>query len=189
MNTFIVGLTGLAGSGKDTAARFLADALEARGRRTRQMAFADPIRQALLAIGVPSSYIHDRDLKEQEVPTFGASYRKMAQTLGTEWGRQMIGQDTWVRVLENRLLGLQRKPDVLIVTDVRMQNEADWIAAQGGMVALVERKGLTAVRPHASEQGLTRWDAVVQNDGDLNNLRARCDGLSHIVLTSMALEA
>ena len=189
MNTFPVGLTGLAGSGKDTAARFLSDALEARGRRTRLMAFADPIRQALLAMGVPSSYIFDRDLKEMDVPGFAASYRKLAQTLGTEWGRQMIDPNVWVRVLETRLMGLQRKPDVLIITDVRMQNEADWITSRGGIIVRVERKGLRSVRPHSSEEGLKHWDTVLDNDGDLVNLRARCDGLSHVVLASMALEA
>lgn len=189
MSTYIVGLTGLAGSGKDTAARFLSEALEARGRRTRLMAFADPIRQALLSMGVPSSYIYDRDLKELEVPGFGASYRKLAQTLGTEWGREMIGADIWLRVLETRLMGLHRKPDVLLITDVRMQNEADWIRNHGGMIVRVERQGLTGVRPHLSEAGLCRWDAVLNNDADLVNLRSRCDGLSHLVLNGMGLEA
>ncbi len=189
MNTFIVGLTGLAGSGKDTAAHHLAEALQARGKRCIRMAFADPIRQALMAIGVPSSYIYDRDLKESDVPGFGASYRKLAQTLGTEWGRETIDQDLWVKVLETRLMGLQRKPDVLIITDVRMQNEADWITQHGGMVVLVERKGLKAVRAHQSEKGLAHWSTVLDNDGDLNNLRARCDGLSHVVQACMALEA
>lgn len=188
MNTFIVGLTGLAGSGKDSAGHLLAEALEARGRRTKRMAFADPIRQALMAMGVPSSYIFDRALKEHDVPSFGASYRKLAQTLGTEWGRQLIGQDTWVRVLETRLMALQRRPDVLIITDVRMQNEADWITTRGGMLVLVERKGIAGVRPHESERGLAHVDTVLHNDGDLNNLRARCDGLSHIVLATMAME-
>lgn len=189
MNTFIVGLTGLAGSGKDTAAHHLAEALQARGKRCIRMAFADPIRQALMAIGVPSSFIYDRDLKEADVPGFGASYRKLAQTLGTEWGRETIGQDIWVKVLETRLMGLQRKPDVLVITDVRMQNEADWITAHGGMLVQVQRNGINSVRPHQSERGLAKVDSVLQNDGDLVNLRARCDGLSHVVLATMSLEA
>lgn len=189
MNTFIVGLTGLAGSGKDTAAHHLAEALQARGKRCIRMAFADPIRQALMAIGVPSSYIYDRDLKEADVPGFGASYRKLAQTLGTEWGREMINPQLWVQVLETRLMGLQRKPDVLVITDVRMPNEADWITSQGGMVVRVERKGLASVRPHESEAGIAHADTVLHNDADLINLRARCDGLSHVVLATMALEA
>lgn len=189
MNTFIVGLTGLAGSGKDTAAHHLAEALQARGKRCMRMAFADPIRQALMAIGVPSSYIYDRDLKEADVPGFGASYRKLAQTLGTEWGRDTINPNLWVSVLETRLMGLQRKPDVLIITDVRMPNEADWITSQGGMLVRVERKGLASVRQHASEAGLAQADNVLHNDADLNNLRARCGSLSTVVLATMELEA
>lgn len=187
----IVGLTGKAGSGKDTAADSLCEALQARGKRTKTMAFADPIRAALAAMGVPTSYIYQRHLKEVEIPGWGASYRKLSQTLGTEWGRELIGNDFWVRRLADRVVELgmlTRLPDVLVITDVRMQNEADWVKTRLGLLVHVVRPDLGTVRDHASEAGVQGIDQVLANDGDLMNLGARCGQLSNLVLAKLALQ-
>lgn len=191
MKTLIVGLTGFAGSGKDTAARHLAEALEARQKRTKCLAFADPIRAALMAMGVPHRYMEERDLKEQPVPGLGVSYRHLAQTLGTEWGRQQVDPNLWVSFLEQRLLGLamvHRLPNVLLLTDVRFQNEADWILQQRGLLVRVERQGVAQVREHISEASVDGVTLVLHNDGDLANLRARCGALSNQLLAHLTLE-
>lgn len=191
MKTLIIGLTGYAGSGKDTAAAYLREALEARGHRVSCAAFADPIRAALLAMGVPSSYIYTRELKEQPVPGWGKSYRELAQTLGTEWGRSLVGDDVWVRRIERHIEGLFNRPAVLIATDVRLQNEADWITTRGGMLVRVDRPGVAPVRSHSSEasqQELRGIEHLLPNDGDLVRLRGAVDTLHIKVLAHMALE-
>lgn len=191
MKTFIVGLTGFAGAGKDTAAQFLKEALAARQKRVACMAFADPIRAALMAMGVPSSYMNERSLKEAPIPGIGVSYRLLAQTLGTEWGRQQISADFWVSLVEQRLQGLDmvhHLPNVLVMTDVRFQNEADWIRRQHGMLVRVDRQGVAPVRCHVSERELHGIEHVVRNDSDLEALRTRCDALCHQVLAHMSLE-
>jgi hypothetical protein len=186
----IVGLTGKAGAGKDTAAHLLCEALQARGRKTRTIAFADPIKAALLAMGVPSSYMHERHRKEIDIPSWGTSYRHLAQTLGTEWGRQHHGQDFWVRRLADRVVELGsmgRLPDVLVITDVRIQNEADWIKTRKGLLVEVTRPDTSEVRQHVSEAGVKGVDQWLANDGDLINLRSRCGLLSNVVMAAAAL--
>lgn len=188
----IVGLHGKAGAGKDTAAQYLAEALQARQRKTATMAFAEPMRAALLAMGVPSSYIYNRELKEQPVPGFGRSYRELAQTMGTEWGRTYNGDDFWIQLLAERVVVLGtagRLPDVLLVTDVRFQNEADWIKARGGLLVHVVRPGLAGVREHMSEAGVHGCTELLNNATDLIDLRAQCGVLSNKVLAHAALQA
>lgn len=188
MKTLIIGLNGFAGAGKDTAAKYLREALEARGHRVACAAFAEPIRAALIAMGVPTSYIYTRELKELPVPGWGKSYRELAQTLGTEWGRDLVGTDIWVRRMEHHLEGLFTRPAVAIITDVRLQNEADWITTRGGLLVRVNRPGVAPVREHTSEAGLQGIEQVLDNDGDLVRLRSRIETLHLKVLAHMALE-
>jgi hypothetical protein len=195
MKTYIVGLTGLAGSGKDTAAQYLTEALRARAHTVDTIAFADPIRQMLAALGVSHADMADRDRKERPIEGFnGASYRHMAQTLGTEWGRQCMGQSFWLARAQARLdraSEVGKAPDFLIITDLRFLNEVNWVLAKGGVVVRVQRANTQATRPHESEVQLANYAAqhTLANDADLINLRSRCAHLSHILLAERALEA
>jgi predicted ATPase len=92
-NTKIIGLTGPAGSGKDAVRDILED-LGLIG-----FAFADPIRNMIRGLltdnGLSDDWMDDRNLKERIIPALGVSYRQMAQTLGTEWGRG-LRSDFWL---------------------------------------------------------------------------------------------
>lgn len=186
----IVALDGKAGAGKDTVAHLLVDALMTRGRKARFMAFADPVRAALLAMGVPSSHIYNRDLKEVPIPGWGRSYRELAQTLGTEWGRELHGNEFWINRLADRVVNLGAAghlPDVLIISDVRMQNEADWVLARRGLLVRVVRPGIADVRAHQSEDGIHGDRIELVNDGDMQQLRTKCQALCNVVLGHMSL--
>lgn len=188
----LIGLTGRAGSGKDTVAaklRLVWWALDQRRTtvpRTAVLAFADPIRDMLRQIGVPDVHMHDRALKEQPVPGIGRSYRELAQTLGTEWGRQLVADDLWVRLMAERLresvaaaedVGMAR---LAIITDVRLPNEAALVRELGGVLVRIERPGIEPVREHSSEQAVDALpaDHVLINDGDLTELGARVRALA-----------
>lgn len=190
---YFLGLSGYAGSGKDTAANFLKEALISHGKQVDAIAFADPIRWMLMSLGVPQQYIINRDLKEVAIPGFnGCSARQMMQTLGTEWGRLCLGRNFWTSQVERRLAAwadLNKAPDIIIITDVRMANEANWINDQGGMVVRIERPGLKAVRPHESEQQVFGVADTIHNDKDLIHLRERCNLLSSVVLAQRALRS
>lgn len=168
----LIGLTGLAGSGKDTVREILVNGdLPFSG-----IAFADPIRDMLKAlldsVGVNPRWMTDRDLKERDIPEIGSSYRKMAQQLGTEWGRA-IDPDFWLKIARTKVQVRQRNGFHTVVSDVRFPNEAAWIKANGGVVWKISRPGIEPVRAHASEalvDGLP-YDYVINNRGSIEDLK------------------
>lgn len=167
----IIGLTGYAGSGKDTVREILVDQHNFDGA-----AFADPIRDMLSAlfetIGVEDSWMLERSLKEATIPQIGASYRKLAQTLGTEWGRA-IDPDFWLKIAGAKvaMYGAYGGAGV-VISDVRFPNEAAWIKEQGGVVWKILRPGVEPVRAHASEDLIASlpYDYVIDNRGTIADL-------------------
>lgn len=170
----IIGLTGLAGSGKDSVRAVL----EQHGYTG--LAFADPMRAMLQALfstaGVGLQHMTERELKEQTIPQLGASYRQLAQTLGTEWGRA-LGTDFWVRIALSRIKA-QLEDNFgqaqFVISDVRFPNEAEFIREAGGQVWHVLRPGVAPVRPHESEAHARSMacDYTILNDGTLKDLQA-----------------
>ncbi|WP_010323011.1 hypothetical protein [Marinobacterium stanieri] len=172
----LIGLTGKAGAGKDTLASLI---LEHTTGTTR--AFADPMRRAAKEIfGLTDEQMTDRVLKEQVVPYWGMSPRRILQLLGTESVRGVFGGDTWVKNADLRLEALMRSEsheelpvEVCIWTDCRVEEEAEWIRANGGIVVEVRRPGIDAVEAHSTEQGLPPElvDGVFWNNGTIDELR------------------
>ena len=181
----LIGLTGLAGTGKDTAADRLCSA-----HGFERYALADPIRDMLMAMlvgaGIDYSYLFDRDLKERGVPHIGISGRRLMQTLGTEWGRA-LDPDLWVRLaaITLGLHGASPAPvhDRIVITDVRFPNEAAWIESLGGRVVRVTRPA-PAVAAHASEQHTTQLPCTlaIDNTGTLADLHEQVDNLARCLL-------
>lgn len=167
----LIGLAGLAGAGKDTVRDMLENEHDFTG-----LAFADPIRDMLGALladnGFSTKWMFERPLKEQPIDGLGLSYRHLAQTLGTEWGRQQR-PDFWLRIAQSRI-ERHRKTGArkFVVSDVRFVNEAEWIRAQGGEVWLIKRPGVAAVRDHESERQVADIvaDRVIKNYTTLEDL-------------------
>jgi hypothetical protein len=86
--------------------------------------------------------------------------------IGTEIGRDMFGQDSWIKML--------RRDGKCVITDIRFYNEADWIYANGGVVWRVERPGYNGDN-HKSEQQIDfmRVELTITNDGTLEDLEKR----------------
>jgi len=163
---FIIGLTGKAGCGKDTAAEGLQYHLN-----FHRFAFADPIKEMVATLlGVSVTKWEDREWKETPLLSFGVSPRRMAQTLGTEWGRS-LDKDFWVKTLEHRLYNRASMVhhSRVVITDVRFDNEAEWIVSRGGIIIEVVRPGATAVEAHASELGIhpNLIDFPIYNNGTI----------------------
>jgi len=165
----IIGLSGVAGCGKNTVAEVLA-----RQCGAKLFAFADPLYAAVSAItGIPVKNLQDRGFKEKELSWLPASPRRLLQTLGTEWGRDTIHEEIWIRSVFRAIKA--ESPPVAVITDVRFNNEAFAIRERGGSVWLVTRKtaGLGGDEGgHSSEKGVRRdlIDEVVANDGAMADL-------------------
>jgi len=190
----LIGLTGHAGAGKDTVAAFLA----ANG--WRGCAFADALRvEVAAAWHIDPRILTERTTKETPMRALrvGNGYHRewlmhaamqgwsLLDDRSPRWLMQRWGEfrrrqcaDHWVRHVVV-WINTMRRHNVpgLVITDVRMDNEAAAIRAAGGVLVRVHRPGAglqdpdTASRPSEGHTGL-QVDADIHNDGDLQHLQA-----------------
>lgn len=175
----LIGLAGYKGSGKSTAAKYLR---EEKGFRVVPM--ASVLKDMLATFGLSERQIHG-DLKEEPDPGIlcGKSPRWAMQTLGTEWGRELIGDDVWIRAwwakVEREAAycdSVSPRPGMLkaCCDDVRFANEAEFIRSKGGIIAMIERPGHEGGE-HASEQLPFQPDHLIRNDGPVRDLHNYLD--------------
>jgi hypothetical protein len=181
----LVGLTGRAGSGKDTVAEYIQ-----KHYQFTQYALADPIKRGIEAmLGVPAWVWTDRAAKEATISWLGKSPRQLAQTLGTEWGRRQVRDDLWLQ------LGLRRWDVVrrsqaprLVISDVRFDNEAVAIKMSGGSVWRVVREEAPDIAAHESERGINPYliTGDIKNNGTIEELHSGLDEWFNVVLRKYA---
>lgn len=182
----IIGITGLAGSGKDTCA----DALVER-RGFCKISLAAPLKRVCeYVFGWDQERLNGPSERRNEPdPAWGGLTARYAlQQLGTDWGRRMH-PDVWVRrCLRDARLRLEPEegdprgafPGV-VIPDVRFENEAVAIRAAGGKIVRIVRPGagLTGdAAAHSSEAGVPDElvDARILNTGTLERLQnAACE--------------
>lgn len=159
----VIALSGAAGSGKSTVSDFLA--VRFGYQKTK---FAFPLKEMCRAIGMTEAMI-EGDKKEDPVDWLGGKTpRYMMQRLGTEFGRDCMGEDFWVDLWEESTKRLSR----VVVDDARFPNEAARVRQMGGrVIRLVGRGGIAG--GHVSEQVNFIADAVIENTGTIVELQAR----------------
>lgn len=166
----LVGLVGKARVGKDTAACHL------RKMGLGVYAFADPLKD-MLEVGF-GNYFRS-EYREDPIDWLGKSPRELMQTLGTEWGRDLIHPDLWVLMAHQRWLKTLESEERygLTLSDVRFNNEAQWILDQGGLLIEIVRPDKESVRGHRSETAMTLAVPMVRvvNDGTVGQLQKAVD--------------
>lgn len=174
-NVKLIGIHGPLNGGKDTAANYIQAKYSGLFGR---YAFAKPIKEACkIMFGFSDEQLEDRVLKETVDPFWGFTPRRAMQLLGTEYGRDMLRKDVWIRRAEmecQRNLTIDRGT---IITDVRFENEAEWLRNQPKAI-LIYLKAPDIVRDekynHASEMG------IVQEASDFEVINDKTLGLANL---------
>ena len=169
MNTekpILIGICGLKGSGKSEIASRLSATLSAQRVR-----FASPLKDMLRALGLNEDEI-EGPLKELPCDKLcGQTPRHAMLTLGTEWGREMIGRDIWLDAWRRSALSHLAAGQNVIAEDLRFPNEHQALVEAGGIVLRVARPGVK-IGNHESERHAASFEAHIEfcNDGDLDDL-------------------
>jgi hypothetical protein len=158
----IIGLCGKIASGKSTAASYL----ETR-YGFKRVRFAGPLKAMMAALGLSHAEIEGH-LKERPCDLLGGKTPRFAmQTLGTEWGRNLIDSELWVRAWLRATEGWP----LVVADDVRFPNEAKAVRDAGGLLIRIERPlPYNDILGHASEEQNFPVDRVVQNNAGIREL-------------------
>lgn len=157
----IVAFIGPIGSGKTTAAACL------KPLGYHRISFADPLKQMLMTLGLTHEQVYGSE-KEIPSPLLGhRTPRHAMQTLGTEWGRNLVAPDLWVRAWRYRCETHQ----LVAVDDLRFPNEYEMVRALNGVVVKIERPGSRRPDEHESEAYEFEHDALIVNNNTLDRLK------------------
>lgn len=174
----VLGISGKARHGKDFCARVAQDIADELGFNVGKFALADCLKARVYG------ELRDADLQDVFVNKPPA-VREMLQRLGTEEGRDVFGQDFWVRQLDAMLYVFEENFSFLhavVVADVRFPNECSFVKQKGIQLRIKsDRPTLTGeYAAHYSETALdatpdSEFDGIIHNNLDTTvaDLRAQ----------------
>lgn len=182
----IIGITGKAGHGKDSLADILllileGERVEGVSPRAGKYSMASPVKEvAKYVFGLTDWDVNTQEGKlGKPSQCYGFTTREILQLVGTESFRNIFSMSVWTdfaqRYYENILKECESAgvEPILIVPDIRFDNEASWVRNNGGFVVQVVRPGFGDITngTHSSENGLTEEpDYVVYNSGTKEDL-------------------
>lgn len=174
----LIGLAGLKWNGKTTAGRYLK---EQHGFRHTK--FAAPLKDMLRTMWMYAGYSREEaerrvegDLKEAPDAILGGKTPVHAmQTLGTEWGRELIDGKLWTNLWESTARFSLEAGRSVVVDDVRFPNEYASVKNLGGYIILLSGRS-DVVQSHVSEDlSWLKPDYHVVNDGTHEHMFKQID--------------
>ena len=156
--SLIIGVSGKKGAGKDTVATIIQSLYPCTFGR---IGFATALKQEVaMATGRSVEFI-ERNKQ---------NFRLILQGWGTDYRRKLCGENYWVNVMEKAIQHMSRC-DIILIPDVRFQNEYDFVKRACGMLIRVNRTGLVS-DTHKSETELDNntFDFTITNDDTLESL-------------------
>ncbi len=161
----ILGISGAKGAGKSTVAGMIAGLVPG----ARVVSLADPLKEICGQVfGFTQTQLYGPSKFRDEVdPEWGFAPRAALQPLGTEWGRG-LHEDVWIRYL------VRNAPaeGLLIIPDIRYENEARYVREKGGHILKLRRNEYPWWRPkwtlHASERGISNRGVYVIDNRDMS---------------------
>jgi len=172
----IIGLHGVAKSGKSTTAAIL------KMYGYVEMPLAAPLKRSIAAIfHIPVESLEEQGFKESMAPIGGIPWRKYLQGLGAEGFGRALDPEYWIRLNQFSVRKALSDKNVtgVVIPDIRFSNEAEYVRQEGGIVVKIERvngeKLHGDLASHPSEQGIPEHlvDLVVKNVGTIQNLEKK----------------
>jgi len=193
----IIGVHGKIGSGKQTAAKMMAEEFKKRGYRPFYRIWAGKLKdivQTLTSIEMSTDNHnafedgitdYTQEQKNIIIKEYDMSVGRMLQVIGTDLFRDRFSKRTWINaLLRSYYKSIENSVStVWFVADTRFPNEADEILdVCGGEVITVYRPNndvrdkTTRDTMHESETAMDNYDRFshrLANDGTLEDLRAK----------------
>ena len=163
----IIALCGPQQVGKTTAAQSMVDHFQ-----FTRVAFADPLYDMVAALmRLPVHKVRQLPKNEPMDVFEGRTLRHALQTLGTEWGRNLVGSDIWVNAAIRRAASLNLQGIRVVIDDCRFINEYEALRTAGAKIVLLQRDELPEQinTAHGSEvewPNFPHFDVVVKNPPD-----------------------
>ena len=167
--------------GKDCASRFLDTILkiEARHLKVRRVSFASKLKDLCSQIygwaGLQDEqYYEDHpEYREEILVEIGLSPRDIWINVGNKF--REVYRNTW---LDYAMRGV--KADIVIISDMRFENEAKRVRELGGMLIKLTRSA-APISNDVSDSALdkwTDWDKIIDNSGTMSSLNSQMDQLA-----------
>ncbi|XWV26024.1 hypothetical protein QJ857_gp1056 [Tupanvirus soda lake] len=181
----LIGLMGIKGSGKTTGAAYLVDHYY-----FVEKSFAECLKKACKELFLLSDEQVFGTQEQKETPDprwFGCTPRKMLQFVGTELLRDNLdkimpglGKNVFTHHFKLWYESeIKMNPNLcVVVSDVRFQNEIDFIQSLGGVVIKIDRPCVQTNDMHQSEielQSISTYNHLINNTGTIDDLYRHID--------------
>ena len=152
----LIGITGLARAGKDSFCDFSQSILDSVRIKSKRYAFANALKEEsdeLLSKYVGISAFTEKNHEKEIIRPFLVTY-------GTHVRRKM-NPNCWIDKINDNVLRDMHEGSWVFITDVRYENEIDWIHKLGGRAVHIHRKGNIAPNQEELEN-----DPILKNKAD-----------------------
>lgn len=159
----LIGISAPKKGGKTTFAEFIKTNIENNfQKRVKIQGYAVPLKETCMAIfgGERKLWFGTDDDKNTRLEYWakwlGEDYstsRKIMVGIGTKIFRQKFYDGIWILALNKKLMDLASSVDVLIIDDIRFENEADYVRRVTGQMIHVTRDNKQWTKCDDSEMG------------------------------------